>query len=302
LAKRAELLSMLPVAGDAEPSTVIWALGRLRDPSTSEALVDVAHHADRAPVRTAAAIAALRAGAGRQDVTRCLAQHRGEDWTLLPLAISGDASVVPTVLEAVTGSRHSTDAVLAAGLLGTVDFVEPLIACLADEGMAGTAALALDVLTGAALYEEVLVPDLTADDELFDDELEPDAGGAPSTPAAGRPAGTVVRRRSQQAERWREWWSTHRSAFQPRTRYRDGRPYSPASLLAVLESARSPRALRQLVYDECVVQYGLDVPFETEMPVVEQERALVRYRELVAAAAGQVRPGAWYRAGRLTSG
>ena len=76
----------------------------------------------------------------------------------------------------------------------------------------------------------------------------------------------------------------------------NGKPFSPACLLEALESEKSTRFVRQMAYEELVIRYDLDVPFETDMPVLQQTRALALLSDRTRG--GCFNDGAWYFAGR----
>ncbi len=57
--------------------------------------------------------------------------------------------------------------------------------------------------------------------------------------------------------------------------------------------------IRQLVYEEFVIRYNVDVPFETDMFVAEQKKALSKYADWVTANGSRFKEGAWYFAGKL---
>ena len=124
-----------------------------------------------------------------------------------------------------------------------------------------TAALALDLITGAGLYEEAAV--------------EPEPEEAPEEEAEAAPVDleealeepeppTMVERVSQDVERWTLWWNQNRERFAAGVRYRYGEPVSPSVLVAALGADRGARTVRQLTYDELVIRYGCDVPFEPD--------------------------------------
>jgi hypothetical protein len=159
--------------------------------------------------------------------------------------------------------------------------------------------MALQLITGAQLYEEVFIPDAIDEDELFEEERERFRQGQIPTRPDGQPFGTTVTRLSQNPEDWQKWWTENRGRFDPRIRYRNGKPYSPACLLENLQSDRSRRKIRQLAYEELVIRYGIDFPFETDMLVVQQKQALAKYAEWVKANSSRFREGEWYFAGQL---
>ena len=117
--------------------------------------------------------------------------------------------------------------------------------------------------------------------------------------ADGRPFGTMVTRISRDTEAWSSWYKDNQARFDPNLRYRNGKPFSLQCLLENLESERSPHQVRRLAYDELVMRYGMDVAFETDMPLAHQRAALARIAEWVQINSGKFKDGDWYFAGQL---
>ena len=63
--------------------------------------------------------------------------------------------------------------------------------------------------------------------------------------------------------------------------------------------AKTPRKVRQLSYEELVIRYGVDIPFETDMPVRQQQDAIGKWKSWATANEGRFKPGAWYVGGQL---
>jgi hypothetical protein len=209
--------------------------------------------------------------------------------------------VASLLLQNASGESAAWDGLLALGLLGDISAVEILLANLSRPASAATAALALNLITGAEIYEEAFIPEEIDEDELFPEEVERFRRGQPPTRPDGSPFGITITRLSQKPEDWIHWWSKNRARFHPPVRYRNGEPYSPACLLKNLEAEKSPRQVRQLAYEELVIRYGADFPFETDMPVAWQEKAIAEYAGWVRANGDRFRAGEWYFAGKLMS-
>ena len=62
---------------------------------------------------------------------------------------------------------------------------------------------------------------------------------------------------------------------------------------------KTPRTVRQLAYEELVIRYGADIPFETDMPVTQQQAAIAKWKGWVTANEGRFRPGEWYLGGQI---
>lgn len=295
-----ELSRLLPEKNFPALSTVIWALGRLRaQEARAWLLQDYLTHEDES-VRRATALALLRMGEA-QTIDQCLRPANFGNWVLLPLGLGGSSAAVPFLLKKVSGETAGPDGLLALGLLGDISAVEPLLIHLADTKLAENSALALNLITGAEIYEQAFLPEEIDEDELFEEEREKFKQGQVPTRPDGKPFGITITRISQNPEEWQNWWSKNRSQFKPDIRYRNGKPYSPACLLENLESEKSPRRIRQLAYEELVIRYGVDFPFETDMFVVQQKKAIAKYAEWVKTSGKRFHDGEWYFAGQLMS-
>jgi uncharacterized protein (TIGR02270 family) len=260
--------------------TLIWALGRLREQNALLPLLRCVRHEDEA-IDSAAALALLRMGEP-QTVSYCLSVAHSKNWPLLPLGLSGSRSVVQILHNLASHPTATPDCLTALGLLGDPSVVATLLANLANTDMAESAASALNLITGAELSEEVLIVEKIDEDDLFKEVTA-----------------TQIARLSRNPEDWRQWWAANQSGFEPSIRYRNGKPYSPACLLENLESEKTSRRIRQLAYEELVIRYGVDFPFETDMPVAQQKQALAKYTEWIKTNGNRFREGQWYFAGRL---
>jgi uncharacterized protein (TIGR02270 family) len=297
LAAGAELLQALQLNRVNSTPTLIWALGRLRERSARVPLFNTYLQHQDETVRSAAALALLRIGEP-QTVTYCLRSARSQNWPLLSLGLGGGRSAVPVLREIAARAKTNPDCLQALGLLGDASAVDTLLTQLANPKLAESAAQALNLTTGAGIYEEVFIPEKIDEDELFDEEREKLKRGEPLYPPGQEPGATITRL-SQKPEEWHKWWATNKSRFDPKIRYRNGKPYSPVCLLENLESEKSPRQVRQLAYEELVIRYGVDFPFETDMFVAQQKQALAKYAEWIKANGSHFREGKWYFAGQL---
>jgi uncharacterized protein (TIGR02270 family) len=289
-----ELLNAMPNAPASVLPKVLRALGRLRDRESRDGLLRYLRHEDDL-VRETAALAVLRAG-NRDFLDRIREEARGGRPLIIPLGLAGDRSTLEILSgEAWTGQAKA-EIPIAMGMLGDVTGVPKMLSSLEDPETAESAALALQILTGGQIDEDVFVPEEVDEDELSEEERKKwKAGERPMRPD-GRPFGTTVRRLCADPGRWREWWAANASRFDPTVRYRNGKLFSPACLLEILESDKSARFVRQMAYEELVIRYDLDVPFETDMPVAQQARALALLSERTRG--GRFLDGAWYFAGR----
>jgi len=171
---------------------------------------------------------------------------------------------------------------LALGLAGEPSAVPMLLDRLSGK-LAKTAALALNVLTAAGLYEEVFLPEKMKETELFPEEVEAyRRDGKLPARADGTSYGRWLTRLSQGTETWTTWWAANGGEFRPGIRYRHGSPLSPEVLLQSLRHSRSPQLIRQLACEELAIGYRIDFPFEHDLPVQEQESQLTRAAQAVS--------------------
>lgn len=278
---------------------LIWALGRLRERNARVPFFNTYLQYEDDVVRSAAALALLRLGEP-QTTTYCLRCVREQDWSFLPLGLGGGRSAVPILHERAARAQSHPDCLLALGLLGEISTIDTLLAQIANPALVEAAAQALNLITGAEIYEEIFIPEPIDEDELFEEEVEKLKRGEPLYPPGQEP-GITITRLSQKPEEWSKWWTANKSRFNPQIRYRNGKPYSPACLLENLESEKSPRQVRQLAYEELVIRYGVDFPFETDMFVTQQKQALAKYAKWIKANSSRFREGKWYYAGELLS-
>ncbi|QTA85821.1 Uncharacterized protein dnm_018360 [Desulfonema magnum] len=290
-------VALRPKSSDSLP-VLFWAIGRVRDPNAIDLLLNYVQHKDEA-ICSVAALAALRIGEP-QTINECLRYAETENWPLLPLGLGGGSSAISVLLRIASGGNVSVDCLISLGLLGDISAMDTLLYHIGNTELAESAALAMNLITGAALYEEVFIPEDIDEDELFEEELEKLKKGESLYPP-GEESGTTITRVSQKPEDWHDWWTENKSRFSPGIRYRNGKPYSPACLLENLKSEKSIRQVRQFAYEELVIRYDIDFPFETDMFVVQRKQAIAKYAEWIEANSSRFQAGQWYFSGRLIS-
>jgi hypothetical protein len=276
---------------------VIWSLGRIGAEDARASILKYLEHEEET-ICAAASLSLLRIG-DEQTISRCLEHVSSQSWPLIPLGLGGGRSALQALLELARTDKAEEDCLFAMGLLGDISAFDTLLGHLNNTELAESAATALNLITGAEIYEEAFIPEEIDEDELFEEELKKfkEEGELPKRPD-GEPFGITIERLSQNPEDWHTWWVENRSSFEVNIRYRNGKPYSPACLLENLESEQSVHKVRQLAYEELVIRYGVDVPFETDMLVAQQKQALTKIGQWVQANTNRFQEGTWYFAGQ----
>lgn len=262
-------------------TTLCWALGRLREKRATLLLIGLLQHDDGA-IRSAALLALLRLG-DPDAISFCQQRADTDSSVHIPMGLSGGKNAARTLLEIGASESAGSECLLALGLLGDPAAAPLLHTRLKSDELAESAALALNLITGADLFEEVEMKEEMFEEELFDDE----PADGPTT------AGVKLIRLSRDSEVWKIWWNQNRERFEPGIRYRNGVRYSPEVVLSSLRNDRTPRLLRTLAYEELVIRYRLDAPFETDMPVIQQLHALATYSQWMETNPGRFPEGRW---------
>ena len=290
----AGLLGQNPTGASAP---LIEAIGRLRADAARAQLEACLKHPDDS-IRSAAAGTLLRLGA-RETLQQCAVLSGTERWPRIALGL-GAGQAASRVLQSIAASeRADGDCLFGLGLLGDPAAMQTLYDTLKRPPLAESAALALCWITGAELEEEVFLPEEVTEDELFEDELQAwRERKEPPKRADGKPFGQTVKKLTPDKELWKRWFAENASRFDPKLRYRNGKPFTPDCLLENLANERSDHRLRKYAAEELAIRYGCDVPFEVDMPVTQQLRALQEISAWVEANAGRFQPGRWYFAGQ----
>jgi len=292
------LLSVVQNAPEAGLAKIIRSLGQLKTDKTTTVLLPFLRHDDDS-VCYEALLALLRLG-NLQAMKQSLLLAQSKQWPYIGLGLSGDQSAVNVLLGIANSDKATPDCFIALGLLGDLAAVYPLLMHLEHEDYAGSAAAALQLITGAELSEEVFIPEEIDEDELFEEELKAykEEGKVPLRPE-GEPFGTTEIQISQNPEVWRQWLTENAGNFKREYRYRNGKPYSPACLLENLQSERYVYQIRQLAYQELVIRYAMDIPFEADLLVRQQLLVLPKIAAWVGENDQKFQPGLWYFAGKL---
>lgn len=251
-----------------------------------------------ADVRAAAWQAALRMRDG-DAILRTRTPNQQEGLPALAMGLAADRQATLALVERLTQEGVMEDAIMALGLLGDLGAVRPLMRCLGIGDRAEHAAMALHVITGAPLYEEVFVPDEPAEDELLEQEkLDYRAGGQLPKRGDGKTFGSTVRRLSQEPGQWEAWLGANASRFAAGVRYRMGHPLDPGVLLSCLAAPAYPKPYRAVLADELAVRYRIDLPFDVDMLVSQQSWLVQQASAQLPTWATSFRPGLWYADGQ----
>ena len=273
-------------------------VGELRNRRATAMLHRALDH-DDPTVRSEAALALAKLG-DAHVLSRCVDAAGEEDWPRLCLGMAGGPRAAAVLVRAIESGRATERALMSLGLLGDIKSIEPLLAYLGDHPLATTAALALDLITGAELTEDVVVDGAMHEDELFPHERErltQDAAG----PASAPPVGDTITRLSINPDQWGDWWRAHGGRFGSSARYRAGKPVRPGELIDCLRSDTIPRVVRELTHNELATRYGCSVGFSASLSVRQQERAIDACATWMASRPFGFHPGRWYYSGQLAS-
>ena len=295
-----ELLKALSEKSSVHPFSILWALGRLNDQAARPLILSKYLRHEDETVSEEAAHALLRMGEP-EALKYCLQSVPSQDWPDTFIGISAGRSALAALFKKAAQEKPKASCLIGLGLLGDISATETLLGRLADSGTAEAAALALNLMTGAEIYEDAFIPDEMDEDELFPEELEKFRQGQPPTKPDGAPYGVTITRLSQKPEDWQKWWANNASQFKAGNRYRSGKLFTPACLLENIEYEKTPHQIRQLAYEELVIRYGVDFPFEANMYVTQQKRIIKDIARWVAANSTRFQPGAWYFAGQVIS-
>ncbi len=235
-----------------------WALGRVRHRPALPLLFEKLEQEADPHAATLLATALLR----HHHLPTLLECRRHGDratWPLQLLAIAGDAGDAARLLQRFATTPNEPALLTALGLAGDPKAVPALCDALAT--------LPMGLARAACLLGLRLL--------------------------TGAPADV-----GEDAEAWRTWWQSHSAGFKAGIRYRLGRPITPQILLEQMTAGVLPLALRQTAYEEMVVRYNLDAPFEAHLYVAPCRRAVEAMREQAASQPFQA--GRYYFGGAPT--
>ncbi|MEN6320467.1 MAG: hypothetical protein ABFD82_17150 [Syntrophaceae bacterium] len=294
------LLNVLPEKKSENQACILWSLGRLNYKEACSLILEKYLRSKDESVSIDAALALMRMGE-KEALNYCMQSFQSQNWPHTLIGIGGDRSAVSVLLKKAAEKKAVNNCLIDLGLLGDISAVEILLAHIEDPESAESAVLALNLITGAEIYEDAFIPDTVDEDELFPEEIEKFRQGLVPTKPDGTPYGVTITRLSQKPGDWQNWWANNRPRFEDGIRYRNGKPFSPLCLLENIEYEKSPFIVRQLAYEELVIRYGMDFPFEADMYVTQQKRVIKDIALWMKVNTARFRPGAWYFAGQLLS-
>jgi uncharacterized protein (TIGR02270 family) len=297
---RQELITALRSAPPAALPELLWSLGRTRTDFATPVVRELLTADD--PATAAAAVHAALLLHDVPSASELMKTTKGVVEHPIAIGLAGARRMSKALLRGLKDSEKPRDVLMACGLLGDIGIIRPLLDLLSDADVASGAAQALHVMTGAPLYEVVLIPDPVDETELSDGELAAfrEHGELPRRPD-GEPFGTRVRQLSQDPSAWQAWLDANASRFRPGARYRLGALYSPQVLLDCLRSRTYPKDYRRWAGDELLIRYGVDLPLEVDMRVAQQIQLLDRAAGSVARATAAFQEGQWYFAGEVVT-
>jgi uncharacterized protein (TIGR02270 family) len=278
----------------------IWALGRLRYEQARATLFETYLQHEDETVQAAAARALLRMGEA-QVLAYCTRIASSRSWAWIPIGLGGSRTDVSRLVAEVNKGGAAPECICALGLLGDLAAIPILMPLLQDQAQAPAVAMALNLLTGANLYEEVFVPDEINEDELLDEEREKLARGESIYPPGVDPPGVTLVQLAQDLARWQAWWAENQGAFSYGVRYRNGKPYAPARLLENLTDPLSTNQVRRWAAEELAIRYRWESVFETDLTVSTQQDILAQAASWGASQEAFFIAGRWYLAGKPVS-
>lgn len=257
----------------------------------SEVLVDAIAHCQKPPASALAplyqclnqnneklsqkaALAIVRSG----DLRLALQLQAQAETFPFVLALAGDEPAFHALLESCK-LKPSNDALLALGLGGKASALPVILKSLNSDELADSAALALNLITGANLYEDVHIPEDMEQEELFEHEQEAFKRGEIPKNIDGLPFGAEVKKLSTDIKTWHNWIKPNLSQLKPEQRYRYGKVFSPEGCYRCLISNQLPADIRQLIHTEMCARLQVNIPFCARDTVRNQQQQLMNIRQ-----------------------
>ncbi len=154
--------------------------------------------------------------------------------------------------------------VWALSSFGSVTAVPALLAALEQPALAMDAALGLERILGAGMIESVWLPDA--------DAINPEHEGESRLQPVLDP------------QRWRELWTARASRFNPRGRYRHGRPLDHRVRVDELARPDALLRMREQALRELRAASGTPLYIGLNWPIIAQQKAIEQLRSWLEAA------------------
>ncbi len=290
------LLAGLDNVNERDLASLAWAISRCERKVKQQATVKLAPLLDHTDPLVAQRVAVALMMMGE---SRTLSQCRDRIYEMpVAFALGGDRQEISPIIHAAQQGRADANIVSALGLAGSLDAVAHLLTYLQHADLAPAAAQALQLISGASLYEEVYVEEKIEEDELFEHELEAFKQGELPKNIDGNPFGVEVKKLSVDHTRWFQWFAENKRQFDRSMRYRNGKPYCPSELLVNMLDNQSAFEIRQFAYEEMVIRYGMDLPFFADDLVHEQMQQINDVHAWVQRAQTGLTAGKWCFNGR----
>jgi uncharacterized protein (TIGR02270 family) len=252
---------------------LIWALGRLGDPTIHHLLKNHLEHEDDA-LSFEAALALLRSG-HLELVPSLLTKAETKEWPFILIGLAGTREMAKSIHDMLRKRKRGEEAILALGFLGDLSSIDILIDHLTQKELSPAAAMALNLILCSDLYEEVAVPEETDPDALFEEEREQLKNDAPLSGETGEISTRGGRRLSENPDQWKQWWGENKKRFDSKTAYRNGKPFAMGAIVETLVRKETPHLVRRLSLEEIVIKGGKDPGIEADARVAAQKRALM---------------------------
>lgn len=209
-------------------------------------------------------------------------------------ALGGGVAESHLLLQFAKNNTANGDILIAIGLLGDLASIPCLLGYLQHPNYAPMAAQALQLISGASIYENVHETDEVEENELFEHEIEDFKKGELPKNIDGNPFGADVSQLSTNPITWDNWFKSNKNRFIHGLRFRNGKTFSPTELLNNLVDNQTPTTIRQFAYHELVIRYRLEVPFAVDNRVNKQQSELNQIQAWISRNQQVFINGKWY--------
>lgn len=285
------LCECLPVATEQQKTDLIWSIGNAGD-SSCNAAVSSYLTSPFFPLAEQTALSLMKMG----DINVIERMQLPIDRIPYITALGGNKQYALQLIDIARQGKADADCLIAIGLTGEVSAISFLLNYLKHPDYADSAAWGLQLISGASLYEDIHVADEVEEADLFDHELEDFKKGKLPRNVDGLDFGDQKHQLTIKQDIWLKWFQDNESRFTADMRYRNGEAYTPSTILDVLVNFQTPYKIRNLVYEEFVIRYNLDVFLAVDDMLEKQKIALNSVYQWINDKA-DFKPGAWYFSG-----